>query len=204
MKKIFIISFILMFFLGGCLGKKEPVSGGDSSPAPAAKEPGKSLLNWIKTESGAVCAIKTESGEVTVYSQGEKIRMEGLGFDPGNPGAMSIMINDGQYFYAWSNGVGTKLNLAEAQEISRKPGMDAEVASGWDWQGMVGAWEEEQAEYDCREESFDSELFVPVGEVEFVDLGEQLREAMEIEQVYGEMFDGQDVVPNKTIPSAPN
>lgn len=134
------------------------------------EEPGKlvSIKDALTLGKSVQCNYTTEEGEMTTWVKGEKVRVEGVGFDSGGSGEGG-MINDGEWVYIWGkeDESGMKYKLSALGE-----GEWGEEVDIWKDPQKWAAETEDKYAMDCRNVLVTDSKFVPPSDIEFTDLTE--------------------------------
>lgn len=189
MKKIAlsILGIALVFSLSACGQKDKPKNNSQK------EELKMSLVDRLLGEAGMKCVFPAPEGEMVVYSQNGKVRVEGVPYfygsnaDPANPPA-GVQLTDEEWMYMWSGQEGTKMNIKKLEQLA--DGMEEEESEKpEDWQDMIEGYEEDGIDYSCEEKNLPADLFVPPQDVEFTDftefmtgmaeMGQQINQQME-------------------------
>ena len=185
MNKTIIISLVAMFALTGCF-KKDEAKTPLNIDQQASEEKNFSLAELFEQGKGMKCVMKSDDGEFITYSQGDKVRTEGLNLDFNQSGEDGYMINDGEWMDTWSGKKGTKMNMKKMEEMENNLDdfyMDDEGEEDFaDWDETLEDWEEDGVDYDCKEQKIDQDLFIPPSDVVFEDMGAMMEASMEMEQ----------------------
>ncbi len=118
-----------------------------------------------------------QTSEGTMYTDGERFRLESTMEGPGIGVMTSNMINDGSYSYTW----GSSLNGSMAIKVANP---EDEVGIDNDF-GHIDDSEEsyfdfdQQMEYDCDRWGVDDSVFIPPSGIEFMDMEAMMQEAMQ-------------------------
>lgn len=195
MKKLFLslLLFALVLVLPACGKKSEQLN--EKAGAPAKK----SLSALLKGDKGAECTVKTPEGETKIYSQGKRVRIEGVPYMFGadamaaepQPG---IQVSDGEWMYIWSGKQGTKMNLKQLEELSGGQEDEEQADEPENWEDMVGSYEESGFDYSCEEKNLPDGLFTVPADVEFSDYTEFLSGMADISsQLEEQMENGEEM-----------
>lgn len=143
-----------------------------------------SLYGLVTSGAGMKCTVNDpESGEMTMYTKGEKVKVEGFSYSSqeGQPSEPGSMINDGEWVYTWSGKEGIKFNLEEMEEMSQDEESQAQNESqdnASDWKSWVKEMEDEGVEYECSPAVLSDADFIPPSDVTFQDWGEMMKGLM--------------------------
>lgn len=173
-KKILFILLIAIFAFSGCGQKEGDNNQAEKQQKMAQKEKKMSLSEWLKAGKGTKCTLTAPEGDMVVYSQGDKVRIEGVPYmfsrnmGDGEP-QIGVQLSDDEWMYTWSGKEGTKMNIKEIEEAA--DGMEEEeqeTPEGWD--EMIGEMEEAGIDYECEDLKLADSLFELPADVEFNDL----------------------------------
>jgi len=197
MKKVIIIIIAVIILGAGGYFIFSQAKNGPEAKTDASKDikglkvnKNNTLLGWLKRGKGVRCAIKSEDEEVIMQTKNNKVRIDGLAGMMGQteeeteePGAM---ISDGEWVYIWSGTGGMKMNIKDMQESM--PEEQKAQAKDYSWENMAKAWQDEEAEYDCKEARIADTIFTPPNNIEFVDFSQFMSGMTDLGEKFEEKY----------------
>lgn len=179
-KTLAMLLLAMAITITGCGKKEEAVAPTDDTldNVPVVEETPMEenlrLMEWFQQGEPVKCSVNSPTGMVDTWVSGNKVRIEGIGFDPSKPGEVGSMIADGEWIYTWTGTTGMKFSAAAAGEV---PQGAAGSSTPADWQETVSAWDSAGVDYQCEKTAVDENFFVAPSEVVFSDLGALLEVA---------------------------
>ncbi len=174
---------------------KDQVSSGQTKNEQMKVE--KNLMNWMEGGEAVKCEIEMEEGmTMMMMAKDGKVRMEGMpyasmdnaeDFDPKNTDGISLTSGDWVYTWSKKSQEGVKFSMSEMEKMEE--GLEEDESQNSDtWEEQVQVWENSGVKYDCQKVQLDDSLFEEPAGVEFVDVGESMKDMVEM----GEKFEMQN------------
>ena len=164
---------------------REPTPRGGSAVTPATQKTSGGVADKITDLAAALssgvaykCTYRYEGMQTEAWVKGEKSYTKSR-----VQGKLQHSMTDGVWMYTWSEGEkeGVKYNLAEMEKMSDVPESDGP--------GYVDMGETADAavDVDCRPDVIADSMFVPPSNVEFMDMGEFLKQLQDLQGMAGNL-----------------
>ena len=166
MKKLLFLPLLFAFIFSACTKSPLPDSSLPSSQDTSEQQAVK-LAQIIDSGASARCIITDLTTNLTseYYVSGKKMKIISSDTGPGQPG---IVINDGQYVYAWQEGqtTGFKNKIPTEEEIDSLQSDYGEYQSPSDIEKLET---ESNFQVNCQKANFTDSDFTPPSDVNFID-----------------------------------